>query len=617
MKKKKHTYLYKLAASIMLILFMPVTVFFSFYWKRSFDEIEHNQNAYYEKLLDSFSESFHANMMGLKEHAVSVVAYSKDPKSAFYRGSESFKENDYWYYEAARELDEEHFLSEVESFGVYYYEIDCIVTRNSTLTPRSLISSRLEIEDTNLPIWEFFREENYKAGEMLFATSNVSTPYGERMLVGYCTTMGKCQDQVMFFYLIRPGNYAQSMSTVYGNPGIHFYVLDQEQEQVYLALGDAAGEQLEITEADSYRKVGGKEQRILYHKASDSLPLHYSMYITEDSLQNEFLDFYGDMKVVLWVTITILLAICCGVLYVAYKPVYKLTADMDYQEGDEFEAIRNTLNDHNTRLQEQEMLIMDLLLRHLVYGVPIQEKRVKRLGISPDIRHYCVFVLEGHMLRTAEVDKITDKVEQKFAARLFVTDWQGENRNILIAFLSKPDVTEMEQYLTGWLEDHLMDEYRFYSGKVVDKLDAVRISLLSCLEKKKEREADQAVVDKQAIKDEVKTLNPKEEQQKKLKKEILAYLEGHYRDEDLSQTSVADAFQITNYTLSRMFKNQVGVGFTEYVNSKRLEYAKELLLTTNYSVREISVMVGFANDNYFSRIFKATVGMSPTAFREQ
>jgi YesN/AraC family two-component response regulator len=162
-----------------------------------------------------------------------------------------------------------------------------------------------------------------------------------------------------------------------------------------------------------------------------------------------------------------------------------------------------------------------------------------------------------------------------------------------------------------------MDEYRFYAGKIVSKLDAVRNSLLDCLEKKKEQEADLPVVDRQAIKDEVKTLNPKEEQQKQMKKAILAYLEIHYRDEDLSQTSVADAFQITNYTLSRMFKNYVGVGFTEYVNSKRLEYAKELLLTTSYSVREISVMVGFANDNYFSRIFKATVGMSPTAFREQ
>ena len=94
-------------------------------------------------------------------------------------------------------------------------------------------------------------------------------------------------------------------------------------------------------------------------------------------------------------------------------------------------------------------------------------------------------------------------------------------------------------------------------------------------------------------------------------------LELHYRDVDLSQTQVADAFRISSYTLSRMFKTQIGVGFTEYVNFKRLEYAKELLLTTGYSVHEIAFLAGYANDNYFSRIFKANVGMSPTAFREK
>ena len=48
----------------------------------------------------------------------------------------------------------------------------------------------------------------------------------------------------------------------------------------------------------------------------------------------------------------------------------------------------------------------------------------------------------------------------------------------------------------------------------------------------------------------------------------------------------------------------------EYVNAKRLDYAKELLLTTSYSIREISILSGFGNDNYFSRIFKASTGVS-------
>ena len=80
---------------------------------------------------------------------------------------------------------------------------------------------------------------------------------------------------------------------------------------------------------------------------------------------------------------------------------------------------------------------------------------------------------------------------------------------------------------------------------------------------------------------------------------------------------MADEFQISNYVLSRVFKNQVGVGFAEYVSGKRLDLAKELLLTTSYSVREIALMVGISNEKYFFKVFKTSVGMTPTEFREQ
>ena len=64
-----------------------------------------------------------------------------------------------------------------------------------------------------------------------------------------------------------------------------------------------------------------------------------------------------------------------------------------------------------------------------------------------------------------------------------------------------------------------------------------------------------------------------------------------------------------------MFKKQFGMGFSEYVNGKRLEKAKELLETTSLSVRDVAITVGFSEANYFSRLFKQNLGMSPTEFR--
>ena len=109
----------------------------------------------------------------------------------------------------------------------------------------------------------------------------------------------------------------------------------------------------------------------------------------------------------------------------------------------------------------------------------------------------------------------------------------------------------------------------------------------------------------------------REKQQKDLEKKILEHLEVSFRDPDLSQVKVADLFQISTYTLSRLFKNQVGIGFAEYVNSKRLEYARDLLLTTTLSIREVALQSGYASESYFGRLFKATYGTSPSAFREQ
>ena len=93
-------------------------------------------------------------------------------------------------------------------------------------------------------------------------------------------------------------------------------------------------------------------------------------------------------------------------------------------------------------------------------------------------------------------------------------------------------------------------------------------------------------------------------------------MENYYRDVNLNQAQVSDLFKISNYTLSRLFKNQVGIGFSEYVVSKRLECAKELLITTSYTIGEISNMSGFNSTSYFCKIFKVYEGVSPTVFRE-
>jgi YesN/AraC family two-component response regulator len=59
----------------------------------------------------------------------------------------------------------------------------------------------------------------------------------------------------------------------------------------------------------------------------------------------------------------------------------------------------------------------------------------------------------------------------------------------------------------------------------------------------------------------------------------------------------------------------MGISPINYLINKRIDESKKLLSTTNYSIRDISSIVGFSNSSYFSQMFKKIAGISPKTFR--
>ena len=101
-----------------------------------------------------------------------------------------------------------------------------------------------------------------------------------------------------------------------------------------------------------------------------------------------------------------------------------------------------------------------------------------------------------------------------------------------------------------------------------------------------------------------------------LKEKILAYVDGHFKEPGLTLMAVSDHFRLSVYFCSRLFKESAGIGFKEYINVRRMESAKELLLFSDKSVSEIAKSSGFENPTYFMTRFKAMYGMSPSSFRQ-
>lgn len=86
---------------------------------------------------------------------------------------------------------------------------------------------------------------------------------------------------------------------------------------------------------------------------------------------------------------------------------------------------------------------------------------------------------------------------------------------------------------------------------------------------------------------------------------------------DISLDLVSREVDISPYYFSKLFKQETGNNFIEYLTEVRLRNARELLKHSQYSIKEICSESGYSDPNYFSRIFKKYEGVTPSEFRER
>ena len=99
-----------------------------------------------------------------------------------------------------------------------------------------------------------------------------------------------------------------------------------------------------------------------------------------------------------------------------------------------------------------------------------------------------------------------------------------------------------------------------------------------------------------------------------LLKMITDYVDIHYRDCDITLKRVAEVFSYSDKYLSHFFKKHMSIGFNGYINNLRLKYAHKLISEGKSSVSEIAANCGFGDPLYFSKVFKKSVGYSPSEY---
>lgn len=106
----------------------------------------------------------------------------------------------------------------------------------------------------------------------------------------------------------------------------------------------------------------------------------------------------------------------------------------------------------------------------------------------------------------------------------------------------------------------------------------------------------------------------KEQRENPLVKKIIEYIDKNM-SKNYSLEDVAASVGVSPFYMSKLFKEQMGETFINYVTDKRLDRTKKLLIETDLSIKEIAGQTGYSDQNYFSRQFKNKFGISPTDFR--
>ncbi|MEZ2334292.1 substrate-binding domain-containing protein [Mucilaginibacter sp. RCC_168] len=103
---------------------------------------------------------------------------------------------------------------------------------------------------------------------------------------------------------------------------------------------------------------------------------------------------------------------------------------------------------------------------------------------------------------------------------------------------------------------------------------------------------------------------------KKFVNDFSGIVEQNLSNENLSVDDICKIIGISRVQLYRKVKALMGCSITDYILNRRLKKAKYLLINENYTIAEITYMVGFSNPNYFATVFKAKYDCTPSEFKK-
>ena len=103
--------------------------------------------------------------------------------------------------------------------------------------------------------------------------------------------------------------------------------------------------------------------------------------------------------------------------------------------------------------------------------------------------------------------------------------------------------------------------------------------------------------------------------QEKVIQKAVEFIKHNYHQSDLTLNKLSQEYNISYFHLSRLFRKQLKITFSSYLNNLRMDVASKLLRDHSLTVTQVSYSCGFEDPAYFSKVFKRAVGASPASYR--
>lgn len=99
-------------------------------------------------------------------------------------------------------------------------------------------------------------------------------------------------------------------------------------------------------------------------------------------------------------------------------------------------------------------------------------------------------------------------------------------------------------------------------------------------------------------------------------KRVLEYIHSNIGHQ-FSVEELSDVASVTKPYFIKLFKQEFGVSPVQYINNKKVERAQLLLYTTDKAVKEVAYTLGFSDQNYFIRMFRKMMAITPQEYRRR